>query len=86
VPARASFESNGLAWARRFPGRRKVTARTLVLGNWSPVVRDPLDLLRAAFVVGAVVLPAPGQSGWLPLAVASAAVIAVSFLVRTLFV
>ena len=57
-----------------------MTTRTLVLGNWSPVVRDPLDLLRAAFVVGALVLALLGQSGWLPLAVASAAVIAVRFL------
>jgi hypothetical protein len=57
-----------------------MTSRDLVLGEWTPVVRDPLDLLRGVFVVGAVVLAAAGSSGALPLAVAAAAVIGVRFL------
>jgi hypothetical protein len=57
-----------------------MTSRDLVLGEWTPVVRDPLDLLRGVFVVGAVVLAAAGSSGALPLAVAAAAVVGVRFL------
>jgi hypothetical protein len=33
----------------------------LVLGDWSPVVRDPLDLLRAVFLAGAVVAAVLGD-------------------------
>jgi uncharacterized membrane protein YjdF len=57
-----------------------MTSRELVFGEWTPVVRDPLDLLRGAFVVGTVVLAAAGSSGALPLAVAAAAVVGVRFL------
>lgn len=57
-----------------------MTTRELVFGEWSPVVRDPLDLLRGAFVAGAVALAALGESGAAPLAVAAAAVVAVRFL------
>jgi uncharacterized membrane protein YjdF len=57
-----------------------MTSRDLVLGEWTPVVRDPLDLLRGVFVVGSVVLAAAGSSGALPLAVAAAAVVGVRFL------
>jgi hypothetical protein len=57
-----------------------VTSRTLVYGEWNPVVRDPLDLLRGAFVFGALVLAVIGHSGAVPLAVAGAAVVAVRFL------
>jgi hypothetical protein len=57
-----------------------MTSRELVLGEWSPVVRDPLDLLRAAFLVGAVTLAALGESGWLPLAIAAGAVVGIRFL------
>jgi uncharacterized membrane protein YjdF len=57
-----------------------MTSRELVLGEWTPVVRDPLDLLRGVFVVGAVALAAAGQSGAIPLAVAAAAVVGVRFL------
>ena len=32
-----------------------VDARTLVMGDWHPVVRDPLDVLRGALLAGAVV-------------------------------
>jgi hypothetical protein len=38
-----------------------MTARTLVLGDWGRVVRDPIDLLRAAFFVGAIVFAALGE-------------------------
>jgi hypothetical protein len=36
-------------------------ARTLLLGDWSRTVRDPLDLLRAAFFAGALVFLALGE-------------------------
>jgi hypothetical protein len=36
-------------------------ARTLLLGDWSRTVRDPLDLLRVAFFVGALVFLALGE-------------------------
>ncbi|MGH3030521.1 MAG: hypothetical protein ACRDNE_07090 [Gaiellaceae bacterium] len=57
-----------------------MTTRELVLGDWAAVVRDPLDLLRGVFVVGAVALAAAGSSGALPLGVAGAAVVGVRFL------
>jgi uncharacterized membrane protein YjdF len=31
-------------------------ARHLLLGDWNPVIRDPIDVLRAALLVGAVLL------------------------------
>jgi uncharacterized membrane protein YjdF len=57
-----------------------VTTRTLVLGDWHPAVRDPLDLLRGAFVAGAIVLAVLGQGGAVNLAVAAMAVVGVRFL------
>ena len=36
-------------------------ARTLLLGDWSRTVRDPLDLLRATFFAGALVFLALGE-------------------------
>ena len=36
-------------------------ARTFLLGDWSRTVRDPLDLLRATFFVGALVFLALGE-------------------------
>lgn len=57
-----------------------MTTRELVLGDWTPVVRDPLDLLRGVFVVGAVAPAAAAHSGAVSLAVAAAAVVAVRFL------
>jgi len=30
-----------------------VDIRTLVMGDWSPLIRDPLDLLRLLFAAGA---------------------------------
>jgi predicted membrane protein DUF2238 len=40
-----------------------VTDRTahLLLGDWTPVVRDPLDLLRAGFLLAAVVAAVTGD-------------------------
>ena len=38
----------------RSPSRR-LDARTLLLGDWHPLLRDPLDLLRLALVAAAVV-------------------------------
>jgi hypothetical protein len=40
-----------------------MTTRTLVLGDWGRVVRDPIDLLRAAFFLGAIVFAVLGQLG-----------------------
>jgi hypothetical protein len=45
-------------------------ARTLLLGDWSRPVRDPIDLLRVSYVlrggavVGAVLLVAWAVYGW----------------------
>jgi hypothetical protein len=36
-------------------------ARTLAMGDWGTVVRDPIDLLRITFVVGALVFLALGE-------------------------
>ena len=36
--------------------------RKLVMGDWSPVVRDALDLLRLVFLVGAVAFGAAGDA------------------------
>ena len=36
-------------------------ARTVLLGDWSRTVRDPLDLLRATFFIGALVFLALGE-------------------------
>jgi uncharacterized membrane protein YjdF len=38
-------------------------ARTLVLGDWGRTVRDPIDLLRAAFFAGAAVFAVLGELG-----------------------
>jgi hypothetical protein len=40
-----------------------VTTRTLVLGDWGRVIRDPIDLLRLAFFAGAAVFAVTGQLG-----------------------
>jgi hypothetical protein len=40
-----------------------MTARTLVLGDWGRVVRDPIDLLRGAFFLGAIVFAVLGELG-----------------------
>lgn len=36
--------------------------RKLVMGDWSPVVRDALDLLRLVFLIGAVAFIAAGDA------------------------
>jgi hypothetical protein len=38
-----------------------VTARTLVLGDWNPWIRDPIDVLRALLVVAALAFLAAGD-------------------------
>jgi hypothetical protein len=35
---------------------RTPRARFLLLGDWNPIIRDPIDVLRAALLVGAVLL------------------------------
>jgi hypothetical protein len=40
-----------------------VTARTLVMGDWGRVVRDPIDLLRLAFFAVAAGLAVAGEVG-----------------------
>jgi hypothetical protein len=40
-----------------------VTARTLVMGDWGRVVRDPIDLLRLLFFAGAAWLAVSGEVG-----------------------
>ena len=54
--------------------------RTLLYGEWHPVVRDPLDLARIAFVVGFVVLLLLGESGAISVGVAAAVIVGVRFL------
>ncbi|MDO8212763.1 hypothetical protein [Conexibacter sp. CPCC 206217] len=47
---------------RRGPHWRPPAAlRAVFLGDWHPVLRDPLDLLRLSFVVGAVVFAVSGD-------------------------
>jgi hypothetical protein len=42
-----------------------MSSRTLIMGDWSRVIRDPIDLLRAMFFVGAAVFAIMGDSaGW----------------------
>jgi uncharacterized membrane protein YjdF len=43
-------QSSGLTWQR------------VVLGDWTRIVRDPLDVLRIAFIVGAIVWGLMGNS------------------------
>jgi hypothetical protein len=54
--------------------------RTLLYGEWHPVVRDPLDLARIAFVVGFIVMLLFGESGAVNVGVAAGAVVGVRFL------
>ena len=57
-----------------------VDSRVVLLGDWSRLVRDPLDLLRIGFAVAAVVYGVFGFGGAVNLGVAAVAVIAVRFL------
>jgi hypothetical protein len=43
----------------------------LLLGDWNRVIRDPVDVLRLAFVVGTVVFAAMGRSTAVGLAITS---------------
>ena len=60
-------------------GPRPSTAARLLLGDWGPVVRDPLDLLRGFLVVAAVVVLVRSglTAGALTLTLAAAAGLAV---------
>jgi hypothetical protein len=40
-----------------------MTTRTLVMGDWNRVLRDPIDLLRAAFFAGAAAFAVLGELG-----------------------
>jgi hypothetical protein len=40
-----------------------VTARTLVMGDWGRVVRDPIDVMRLLFFAGAAALALSGDVG-----------------------
>jgi hypothetical protein len=40
-----------------------MATRTLLLGDWGRVVRDPIDLLRAAFFAGALIFAIRGDLG-----------------------
>jgi hypothetical protein len=55
-------------------------ARTLALGDWSPVLRDPIDLLRISYAVGIPVVWLARDDYPLNLTVSALAVIAVRFL------
>ncbi len=57
-----------------------VDARKLVMGDWSRVVRDPLDVLRLVFAAGAVAFAAAGDvAGTFNLALAFAVLVAARF-------
>jgi hypothetical protein len=58
-----------------------VDTRTLLLGDWSPVVRDGIDLLRLAILGGAVVYALDGRAGAASLLAALGAVTLVARLV-----
>ena len=45
--------------------------RTLLYGEWHPVVRDPLDIARIAFVAGFPVLILLGENGAVNVGVAA---------------
>jgi hypothetical protein len=36
----------------------------LLLGDWGPVVRDPLDVLRLLYVAGAIAWVVVGGAAW----------------------
>jgi len=55
-------------------------ARTLLLGDWSRPVRDPIDLLRVSYVLGVPLVWVIRDDFPLNLTVSAVAVIAVRFL------
>ncbi len=49
-------------------GRRETAANhhgfpRVLLGDWNPIIRDPIDVLRASYIVGAVVFALMGNVG-----------------------
>ena len=40
-----------------------MNARTVAMGDWGRVIRDPIDLLRLIFFIGAAVFAVTGQLG-----------------------
>ena len=57
-----------------------VDTRTLVMGDWSPLIRDPLDLLRLLFAAGAAAFAAAGDTaGAFNLGLAFAVLVAARF-------
>jgi hypothetical protein len=53
--------------------------RELLVGDWHPVVRDPLDVLRGAFLIAAIVYVVWSGQSVINLAISTAAVVAVRF-------
>ena len=53
--------------------------RELILGDWHPALRDPIDVVRWLFVAAAIGYIASGAGSEINLAVSSAAVVAVRF-------
>ena len=49
------------SWQARAGKGIAMEARTALMGDWGRVVRDPIDLLRATFFVGAAVFLAMGE-------------------------
>jgi uncharacterized membrane protein YjdF len=56
-----------------------VDTRKLLLGDWNAVVRDPLDVLRIAYVAAAVVYVVWSGESIVNLAISAAAVVGVRF-------
>jgi Flp pilus assembly pilin Flp len=53
---------NGAGAAKHLRGRlAEPRAQRLLLGDWGPLIRDPIDVLRAALLVGAVAMLATGD-------------------------
>jgi hypothetical protein len=49
----------------------------VLLGDWTPVVRDPVDLVRLSFVVGLPIAAVTATGSWKSLAVSTVAVLVV---------
>jgi hypothetical protein len=51
-------------FARRIPGMpaQAMTTRTLVLGDWNPWIRDPIDVLRLLLVAAAIAFLVAGDA------------------------
>src|SRR5919108_1415734 len=53
--------------------------RRLIVGDWGPVIRDPLDVLRLLYVAAAIAFVSVTGEGAVNLAAASIAVVAARF-------